>query len=284
MPRLSLLTAVAVWGGTFVATKLCLNQLAPMDIVGFRFLIGLPVLAAIVFLTGTPRALSRSDLPALVLGSFLLLIQFVAQAYALGITTATNTAWLITASPLAIAVLGVLILKEQLGGRTLVGIVVATTGVILLVSKGHLASLGWLKSVGDWIALGTAINWAFYVITIKNVARRRGALLVTCLVYIPATLAGTIHIIGASAFSKLPILTAPVIWSLLFLAVPGMLAQWLWNLGLSRLDANKAGLYIYLEPVTTTLLAAPLLGESFGLAQAIGAGLIIGGVQWAGRK
>ena len=106
----------------------------------------------------------------------------------------------------------------------------------------------------------------------------------TLLVYIPLTLVGVTGIFAASTFAKLPGLSTEVWWWLLFLAVPGTIAHWLWNVGLSHIGAVKAGIYIYLESVTTTIIAVPLLHEAFGLWSAIGAALIIVGVQWAERK
>ncbi len=275
---------MAIWGGTFVAIKICLQQLVPIEIIGLRFIVGLPVLALLVYFSRVSWKIERNDLPRLLFASMMLVLQFLAQAYALTMTTATNTAWLVAVSPLAIAILGALVLKEHLGKTTIIGISIATVGVILLVSKGRLADLGWLKSVGDWLVLFSAINWAIYAIAIRDIVRRRGPLLVTLLVYFPLTLVGVAGLIVSNTFTRLPDFSMAVWWWLLFLAVPGTLAHWLWNVGLSQIGAVKAGIYIYLESITTTIIAVPLLHEAFGMGSAIGAALIIVGVQWAERK
>jgi drug/metabolite transporter (DMT)-like permease len=46
--RLLLFVCVVIWGWTFVATKICLAYMSPIELIGTRFLIGLPVLAGIV--------------------------------------------------------------------------------------------------------------------------------------------------------------------------------------------------------------------------------------------
>jgi drug/metabolite transporter (DMT)-like permease len=71
---------------------------------------------------------------------------------------------------------------------------------------------------------------------------------------------------------------------LLFLAIPGTLAQWLWQIGVARLGASRAGLFLYIEPLATTVLAVPLLGESFTAFTAIGGSLVILGVWVAQRR
>ncbi len=275
---------MVIWGGTFIAIKICLQQLVPIEIIGLRFIVGLPLLALLVYFSRVSWKIERSDLPRLLFASVMLVLQFLAQAYALTMTTATNTAWLVAVSPLAIALLGALVLKEHLGRETIIGISIATIGVILLVSKGRLADLGWLRSIGDWMVLFSAINWAIYAISIRDITRRRGPLLVTLLVYTPLTFVGIAGLIVSDTITRLPDLSTAVWWWLLFLAVPGTIAHWLWNVGLSQIGAVKAGIYIYLESVTTTIIAVPLLHETFGWGTAIGAALIIVGVQWGQRR
>ncbi len=63
----------------------------------------------------------------------------------------------------------------------------------------------------------------------------------------------------------------------------GTLAQWFWQLGVARLGAARAGIFVYLEPLATTALAVPLLGETFGVATAVGGALLLLGVWHAER-
>ncbi len=71
--------------------------------------------------------------------------------------------------------------------------------------------------------------------------------------------------------------------ALLFLGVLGTLAQWFWQIGVAKIGAAKAGIFLYLEPVATTALAIPLLKESFGVFTAIGGLLVMAGVWWASK-
>ena len=47
---------------------------------------------------------------------------------------------------------------------------------------------------------------------------------------------------------------------------------------MGKLGATRAGLYLYLEPLATLVLAVPLLGEPFGPVVALGGGLVLAGV------
>jgi drug/metabolite transporter (DMT)-like permease len=69
-----------------------------------------------------------------------------------------------------------------------------------------------------------------------------------------------------------------------FLGLAGVaLAQWFWQRGVAKLGAARAGLFLYLEPLSTTALAVPLLGEPFGAARALGGALVVLGVFLARR-
>jgi drug/metabolite transporter (DMT)-like permease len=281
--HLLLLASVAIWGSTFVAMKHLLGHVTAFELVGLRFAIGLPVLGAVVLARRIPLEFDRRDLRPLALGAVILLVHFVLQPLALSLekTTATNTGWIISFSPLWIALLSWLVLRERLGARQIAGIATATAGILVLVSRGSLSGLSWLESAGDWIIFFTAFTWALYTIATRDLARRRGALAVTLVVCVPTC----IVCLAATAFrwdgSRLGSLPVSAVLALLYLGILGTLAQWFWQLGVARLGAARAGLYVYLEPLATTVLAVPLLSEPFGVSTAVGGLLVLGGVFWA---
>src|SRR5262245_12155389 len=158
--RFSLLMCVTVWGWTFVATKVCLETMGPIEIVGLRFLIGLPVLFLILRAKHVAIRFGVRDIKTIAIGSSIIAIHFLMQAYALLYTSATKTGWLIGVSPLALAVLSFLFLHERPSGSDIVGIGIATMGIALLVYNGDRANFGWIRSFGDIIVLASAFTWA----------------------------------------------------------------------------------------------------------------------------
>ena len=101
--RLLLLGCVCVWGWTFVATRICLEILRPIDVVALRFLVGLPILLAIVQRERIPLGITRREALRVGLGAGILTVHFLMQAVALRVTSATHTGWIIAVSPLVIA-------------------------------------------------------------------------------------------------------------------------------------------------------------------------------------
>lgn len=285
LARFYLISCVIFWGWSFVATKICLNYMTPVELIGLRFLTGVPVLYAIVKAKGirfdfTPRA-KRS----IALGSLILTVHFLIQITGLKYTSATNTGWIISVSPLVMAVLAFLFLKEKIGRNTIIGIAVATIGILLLVSRGKPGNLDWLSSVGDWLVLGSAHTWALYTVAVRDVTRSQNPLAVTFWVMMPSGVVVLGYMLFTSDWSAFLHLPADGLLAILYLGIPALaLAHWFWQEGLAEVGAAKAGIYLYLEPLATTALAIPMLNEEFGVFAALGGLMVLAGVYLAERR
>lgn len=279
LPRVLLLTAVIIWGWTFVATKMLVAELGPVEIFALRVAIGLPFLGGVLLVQRVPLRFARADARPLLLGGTILSVHFLIQIAGLATTTASNTGWIISVSPLALAVLSFLFLRERIGWAGVAGIAIATTGILLLVSRGRLTDLGSLQSTGDWLVLASAHTWALYTVVTRDLVRRREPLAVTFAILLIAGAVGAVLFAASADLARVRSLSVSGIAALLYLAVPGLaLGQWFWQAGVARLGATRAGLYLYLEPIATLALAVPLLGEPFGPFIALGGGLVLAGV------
>ncbi len=226
-----------------------------------------------------PLRFARADLRPLLIGGAIFTLHFMVQATGIVTTTATNSAWIICISPLAVAVLSFVFLRERIGWRGVAGIAVATAGVLLLVSRGRLTDLAWLRSTGDWLIVASAHTWAIYTVVTRNIAARRNPLAVTFGILTVAAAFTAVLFAVTADLASIRSLSPRGIAALLYLAIPGLaIGQWFWQEGLGHLGATRAGLYLYLEPLATLALAVPLLGEPFGPVVAIGGGLVLGGV------
>ncbi len=279
LPHILLLSAVVIWGWTFVATKILVAELGPVEIFGLRLALGMPFLGAVLLVKRVPLRFTRADARPLLLGGAVFTLHFLVQIAGLETTTATNTGWIISVSPLALAVLSSVFLHERIGWWGVAGIAVATGGILVLVSGGRLADLGWLRSTGDWLVLASAHTWAIYTVATRSLSSRRNPLAVTFTILVIATMLTALPFALTADLARIRSLSPAGVAAILYLAVPGLaLGQWFWQEGIARLGAARAGLYLYLEPLATLALAVPLLGEPFGPAVALGGGLVLAGV------
>jgi drug/metabolite transporter (DMT)-like permease len=92
------------------------------------------------------------------------------------------------------------------------------------------------------------------------------------------------YMVLTSDWGKFVRLPFEPLMAIVFLGVIAMaLANWWWQKGVASIGAAKAGTFLYVEPLATTLLAVPLLHESFGVFTLAGGFLVLCGVYWAQR-
>ncbi|MCP4582755.1 MAG: DMT family transporter [candidate division Zixibacteria bacterium] len=279
-----LFLTVVIWGWSFVATKLCLGYLTPLELMGIRFVVGLPIMIAIVRARNVKFEFN-GRWRGLILGSIILTAHILIQITGIKYTSATNTGWLVAVIPLITAVLAFFILREKISRNAITGIVVATVGIFLLISKGELTGIGWLSSVGDWLVLISAHTWALYTIVTRDLSRDCNPLAVTAVILIGPTIVSAVSLILFADMSKFLNLPTDAFIALLFLTILGTaVAHWFWQEGVARIGAARAAIFLYLIPLATTGLAVPYLGESFGLFTALGGILVLFGVWIAQRK
>ncbi len=284
LANILLLLTVIIWGWSFVATKICLEYLSPVETIGLRLLVGIPTLLVLLKLRKVRLNLNYRN-QNLSLAALIIAAHFIIQSTGLKYTSATNTGWIIALIPLIVAVLAFFILKEHIGRKLLIGILIASLGVLLLISKGNPSNLGWLRSGGDWLILVSAHTWAIYTIVTRDLSRSRDPLGLTFSLILPAAIIFLSIMILTSDWSRIINLPAKILAAVVFLGILATaLAHWFWQIGVSKLGAARAGVYLYLEPVATTALAVPYLHESYGLLTAIGGFLVLFGVWYASRK
>ena len=192
---------------------------------------------------------------------------------------------IIAITPLTIAVLAAFVLSEPIPRAMRIGIAIASVGIALLVSRGELDSLDWLSSPGDWLALMSTATWAVYTIATRDLSRARDPVVVAFAMTAPLGIAALLLPFVTTAWTPLGALPLDATLALAFLGLFGVaLAQWFWQTGVAKLGAAKAGLFLYLEPLVTTAVAVPVLGERFGLFAALGGALVLIGVFCSQRR
>jgi drug/metabolite transporter (DMT)-like permease len=183
-----------------------------------------------------------------------------------------------------VAVLAATLLHERLTYKIILGIGIATAGIILLVSRGKLTDLRWLSSYGDWLVLASAHTWAIYTILTRDVSRDLNPLVVTSVILLPSALISLLGVGLFSQWSRFLHLPLEAVISIIFLGILGTaLGHWFWQLGVARIGASRAGIFLYLEPIATTIVAVPYLGEPLGVITIIGGLAVLLGV-WISQR
>lgn len=280
-----LLITVIIWGSSFVATKIALGYFSAVEVMALRLLLALPAMIVVLALRGIRPNYQHGSVRPLIFGSIILIAHWLIQFVGISKTTATNTGWLIAVTPLAMAVASAMFLHERLRKVLWLGVVVASAGVVLLISHGEFSNLDWLSSTGDWLVFVSAHTWVVYTIVTRDLLRTHPPLLITATLFTPMAVLSILFVAITSDMQYITAMPTTVLVSLLYLGILGTaIAHWFWQEGVSRLGAARAGTFLYIEPLATTLVAVPLLHEYFGVSTAVGGGLVLLGVYFAQRK
>ncbi|HWR81932.1 MAG TPA: DMT family transporter [Candidatus Deferrimicrobium sp.] len=280
---LLLLLPIVFWGFSYIAIKVVLTELEPVEMISARFLLATPILYLILKVKRL-AAWPSAKLVKLSIAAGIVFLHFWVMATGMKETSASNTAWILTTAPIFIALLSWAHLKEPFRAVQWLGLLMAAGGVLFLAYNGDWGNLKWSHSRGDVIVLGSCVTWAFYTVGVRDITAKVNPIVATFwmtaiagLVFVPYTLATT----GYERFLHLRL---PTVVSLIFLGIFCLaLAFWLWSEGLARSPAAEVGVWLYLEPLITMIGASLLLHEPVTVWLAVGAMMISLGVYVAQR-
>jgi len=287
LPYLEAIFAVIVWGASFIATKVVLRDISPVTIVWLRFTMGVLILGLVVALSKQFSILNKNEWPYFALLGFLAITfhQWL-QSNALQTSEASTTAWIVSTTPVFMALLGLIILNEKLSWTMTLGILLAFVGVLAVVYDGDLRAIS-LRSFGrpgDILILVSAVNWA-----VVSVLSRRGlkiypATLMMFYVMTFGWLFTSVLFFATGNIAEVPQLTLNGWMGIAFLGIfCSGLAYIAWYDALQALTTAQTGVFLYIEPLVAVVVAFFILGEAITPASLLGGAVIIFGVWLVNR-
>ena len=280
---------VAVWGTTFVWTKLLIiNGLSPAQIFTLRFIIAYVLLTGFSLWRGRHKWLSdnwRDELTMMALGLTGGSMYFLTENESLRFTTATNTSLIVCSCPLfAMLIIALFYRSERFSARQVWGSIVALAGMAAVVLNGHFVL--HLSPLGDTLALSACICWALYTLLMKPVMGRYPAMFITRKVFFYGILTILPYYIFVPDMPSWDVLMRPeVALNLLFLgSVASMLCYLTWSWCMKGLGAVICTNWVYVNPITTIIAAWLILGEQITTYFLLGSVLIIAGMYLSSKK
>ena len=281
---------VAIWGSTFVFTKMLLQSgLTPAQIFTLRFIIAYLLLLGYSLITHHSSLFTsswRDELLMVALGVTGGSVYFLAENAAMLFTTATNTSLIVCSCPLFAMLLFAIVYRhsEHISKLQALGSIVACMGMAIVVLNGHFVL--HLSPLGDMLAFAACLCWAVYSLLMKPATERYSSLFITRKVFFYGLLTIIPYYFFVPGFPSMEVLLRPeVLWNLLFLGVvASMICYVTWNWVISKLGAVVATNWVYFNPITTIIFAWWLLHEQITVWFLLGTVLILTGMYLADRK
>jgi Permeases of the drug/metabolite transporter (DMT) superfamily len=291
---------VAIWGSTFVFTKmLLLAGLTPAQIFTLRFLIAYVLLLGYQFILQSFNSSTfqffcsswKDELLMVLLGLTGGSVYFLTENAAMLYTTATNTSLIVCSCPLFAMLLVALVYRksEHFTKTQVFGSVMACIGMAVVVLNGHFVL--HLSPLGDTLAFCACLCWAVYSLLIKPATERYSALFITRKVFFY----GLLTIIPYYLFvpserwifttSIFQFFNPSILFNLLFLGVVASMGCYVvWNWVISKLGTVVATNWVYFNPITTIIFAWWLLHEQITPWFLMGTVFILTGMYLCDKK
>ena len=264
------LAAQLVWGFVVIYFK-AVEHVPPLTFVAHRAIWSAPLMVGLVlFMRGLPRLRAMlADRPTLLLlpvSAFLLGCNWLGFVYCISSGQVLQSALAYFISPLLMAALGVIVLRERLGPLQSLGLGIATAGVVVLTIDA---------GVVPWLALTVGGTWSLYSLLRRwmriPAVEGFGAELVLLLIAAVAFLAWTGWMPAGRPSPHTPqidfvLLASSGVVTTVPLILFGMAAR--------RLPLTTLGFIQYLGPTIQFLLAVLLYGEAFTWMKGAAYGLI----------
>lgn len=208
-------------------------------------------------------------------------IELLLWQVALLLTSVANATLLANIAPVWVALGALILFRERLGSYFWPGLLLALVGMVLVVSGGALELARF--NYGDALSIVASFFYAFYLLVTQRVRAEMDTLsflalslvssvvllLVVCLVW-GAPLGG----FSARTWAALAALGG-------LSHLGGYLAI---NYALGHMRATSVSVSLLAQPLITSLLSIPLLGELLGAQQITGGALVLSGIYLVNRR
>ena len=282
------LLASAIFGMSFMFSKLALEVAKPTVLLAFRFAIAFGAMSLAILVNASVgkvrgKALFAFSLKGKPVGSLVLLgliqpvLYFFCENYGILYTSSAVAGTIIAVVPIACILMDVLVLHEKVTRRQVICAVLCIGGVALIYMGGetHISLLGLLL-----LLMTVGCDAAYYTLS-HRAAEKFTAFEVTYVMFtvgmaffIPAAL---IQGAGHMAETFLPAMESGAFWgAVIYLGlVSSVVAYFLLNFATARLTVSEASLFSNVTTVVSVLAGVVLLKEPFGVWQMLGVAVIL---------
>jgi len=269
-----------------------------LTIAAFRLSIATVVIAPFALVKNRSEliALSRRDRLLGVISGIFLAFHFATWITSLEYTTVASSVVLVTTTPLWVALLAPITIKEPLTKLVLIGLFLALIGgMVIGLSDACFLTNSGLKCpsftdfirrgafLGDLLALLGAFMAAGYVLIGRRLRNKLSMVSYVFLVYGVAAISLIFIMIGAKQ-TPWGYPGIAYLWFILLALVPQLLGHSSFNWALGYVSAAFVSIMLLGEPIGSTILAYFLLQERPTVLKLIGAILILIGIYFTSRS
>ena len=271
------------WSGNFLTAKLAYNfNLAPLKLSFFRWLLAFLIILPFTFNSILQNyTLIKKNFAIIVLLSILGVTIFNSFTYiALTTTIVINASIMGSIAPLLIIFFSWMILNKKPSIFQFLGIMLSIFGVVCIILKGKIVNLVNLNfTPGDIWMLLAVISWGFYSVLLRKLDTSLPQIpTLSVMIFLGLIFISPFYFFESLTYGFLPSQISDLFMISYVAIFAGIFSFIFWNKGVSLIGANRAGVFLHLIPVFSSLWAILILKESFSLFHIYGILFIVIGI------
>ena len=257
------------------------SEVGPVATAFWRLALALPVLWTLAASSAPrrcadPTAATRgAGWPPMIWAGLFFAADLAVWHWSIHFTSVANSTLLANFAPVFVVLYGWQMLGHRVTNRFLLAMAVALAGTILLVGSDF--RLQPRALLGDLLGLTTAVFYAGYLVSVKNLRGRFSTVVIMARSGL-ATGAALLPIALISGEKFFPHTTHGWLVLAALALISHVGGQSLIAFALAKLPASVASVSLLVQPVTATIAAAVLLHEPVALWQGAGVVLVLAGV------
>ncbi len=282
---LALMVTILIWGSSFTAIKILLNEITPLDLSFLRSVLAAFALILLIWFNEgfvrLKKVLREKFLYFVLLGIIGVGLFNIFQNLGIQYTSSGIASVLLATNPLFVLILGVIFLREKITRNKLIGGIFGFVGVTVIIfgGKNIISILLSSSFVGNIMALLSALCWGLYVIMNKRVLRQYSPLLLTTSAFIfGSLLLFLLYLFSGNLYVIIDLSITSWLLVIYLGFVSSALTYFLWNYTLERMEASKASIFLFLIPVVAILLGKVILAEKITFFVVAGTCLVLSGI------
>ena len=270
---LAALAAAAYGTNPAFAVPLYGQGMNPVSVLLFRYLMGLPLLAAVMALRGKSFSLRKSEVvPTMILGVLMALSSLALfESYHYMNSGVAST--LLFVYPVMVAVMMIMFFHEKFSISTVICLVVMGAGLVLLMKpQGNTT----LSAFGCLLVMLSALTYALYIVMV-NVSKSVRNIPTTKLLFYVLGWGSLVYVGMLACGSEATIPDRPWEWlNLIALAlVPTVISLACTTRAIQLIGSTPTAILGALEPVSAVILSVVVLGQTLTATDIVGGGLIV---------
>lgn len=274
-----------MWGFMAIVLKVITYELPPVLVVWFRFMIAFVLLGiwTLIFRRKDFGVFRRPPYQ-LFLAALFLAMNYLGFIAGIKYVSPSSSQVFIQIAPVSFALSGIVIFREYVNWRHIVGFMLVLSGIGLFYSEqlGQMTGGGGDHfTLGMLLVLGGGLSWAVFATFQKGLVRKLHPNQLNLFIYAVCAL-GLLPLVRFTALQGMP----SVNWILLlYLGLNTVLAYGSLALAIKFTEATRVSVIITLNPIITFVTMAILTrmkvpwieSESFSLMSVLGALTVLGG-------